>query len=264
MIFHLVDLSHTLNKSNEDPSDGSPRCTWTFCSSNDLIVCKIRQHVPECAIGLGDFCGLCTERFPLLPFPCRLPSSFLPPSSPSSCSVPHSVSFVSRICVKRSKSVEGVREGVAGPQVSPPISRSQSQKNQNHVLVSLTPASLPRFSHLHNNLLTMSSNAAAAPSAKTVLSLYRSYLRVINQWPADPIRPTRNLKTALRSQVSESFRSPITGTNTDAFASRVHDAQIQLEALQRLTRNEFKQKVWDAFETCSSHREGREVKRLFD
>ncbi|KAK3814363.1 MAG: hypothetical protein J3Q66DRAFT_36298 [Benniella sp.] len=88
----------------------------------------------------------------------------------------------------------------------------------------------------------MSSNVAAAPSAKTVLSLYRSYLRVINKWPSDPIRPTRNLKTALRSQVSESFRSPVTGTDVDTFASRVQDAQVQLEALQRLTLNEFKQK----------------------
>ncbi|KAG0237698.1 hypothetical protein B0O80DRAFT_501813 [Mortierella sp. GBAus27b] len=84
----------------------------------------------------------------------------------------------------------------------------------------------------------MSSNTA---SSKTVLSLYRSYLRVIHQWPADPIRPTRNLKTALRSQVSESFRSPITGTTSD-LTTRIQDAQVQLEALQRLTRNEFKQK----------------------
>ncbi|KAF9365195.1 hypothetical protein BGX34_010999 [Mortierella sp. NVP85] len=88
----------------------------------------------------------------------------------------------------------------------------------------------------------MSSNVAAAPSAKTVLSLYRSYLRVINKWPSDPIRPTRNLKTALRSQVSESFRSPVTGADINTFASRVQDARVQLEALQRLTLNEFKQK----------------------
>ncbi|KAG0365274.1 hypothetical protein BC939DRAFT_268298 [Gamsiella multidivaricata] len=88
----------------------------------------------------------------------------------------------------------------------------------------------------------MSSTAAAAPSARTVVNLYRSYLRVINQWPADPIRPTRNMKTALRSQVTESFRSPITGANNDTLASRIADARVQLEALQKITRNEFKQK----------------------
>ncbi|KAF9436474.1 hypothetical protein BGZ76_003905 [Entomortierella beljakovae] len=79
-------------------------------------------------------------------------------------------------------------------------------------------------------------------SAKTVVSLYRSYLKVINKWPADPIRPTRNMKTALRSQITESFRNPVTGTNNNTVPARIHDAQIQLEALKKITNNEFKQK----------------------
>ncbi|KAG0008795.1 hypothetical protein BGZ80_003046 [Entomortierella chlamydospora] len=85
-------------------------------------------------------------------------------------------------------------------------------------------------------------SSAATPSTKTIVSLYRSYLRVINKWPADPIRPTRNMKTALRSQVTESFRSPITGANNDTLSAKIADAKIQLEALQKITHNEFKQK----------------------
>ncbi|KAF9548898.1 hypothetical protein EC957_005250 [Mortierella hygrophila] len=85
---------------------------------------------------------------------------------------------------------------------------------------------------------------ASTAAQQSVPSLYRSFLRVINKWPADPIRPTRNMKTALRSQVTESFRSPLTtGTgNQDTLASRIKDAQAQLEALQKITHNEFKQK----------------------
>ncbi|KAF9122670.1 hypothetical protein BGW39_009578 [Mortierella sp. 14UC] len=81
-----------------------------------------------------------------------------------------------------------------------------------------------------------------ASTQQSVPTLYRSFLRVINKWPADPIRPTRNMKTALRSQVTESFRSPFAPGGQDTLASRVQDAQVQLEALQKITRNEFKHK----------------------
>ncbi|KAF9930761.1 hypothetical protein FBU30_011297 [Linnemannia zychae] len=80
-----------------------------------------------------------------------------------------------------------------------------------------------------------------ASTQQSVPSLYRSFLRIINKWPTDPIRPTRNMKTALRSQVTESFRSPLAG-GQDTLASRINDANIQLEALQKITRNEFKHK----------------------
>ncbi|KAK3835992.1 MAG: hypothetical protein JOS17DRAFT_735729 [Linnemannia elongata] len=85
---------------------------------------------------------------------------------------------------------------------------------------------------------------ASTTAHQSVPSLYRSFLRVINKWPADPIRPTRNMKTALRSQVTESFRSPLSvgAGSQDTLASRIKDAQVQLEALQKITNNEFKQK----------------------
>ncbi|KAF9947695.1 hypothetical protein BGZ70_002553 [Mortierella alpina] len=51
------------------------------------------------------------------------------------------------------------------------------------------------------------------------------------------------MKTALRSQVTETFRSPLApGANQDTLAARIKDAQVQLEALQKITNNEFKQK----------------------
>ncbi|KAG0210309.1 hypothetical protein BGX28_009465 [Mortierella sp. GBA30] len=82
----------------------------------------------------------------------------------------------------------------------------------------------------------------SSPS-QSIPSLYRAYLRVINKWPADPIRPTRNMKTALRSQVTESFRSPLNpGDSNNTLAYRIKDAQVQLEALQKITQNEYKQK----------------------
>ncbi|KAF9385655.1 hypothetical protein CPB97_004625 [Podila verticillata] len=86
----------------------------------------------------------------------------------------------------------------------------------------------------------MSSSQLTAESTRTIVHLYRAYLRVITKWPADPIRPTRNMKTALRSQVTESFRS--LNKQDSSVAQRIADAQVQLQALQKITRNEFKQK----------------------
>jgi hypothetical protein len=88
----------------------------------------------------------------------------------------------------------------------------------------------------------MSSSQLTAESTRTIVHLYRAYLRVITKWPADPIRPTRNMKTALRSQVTESFRS-LNNQTDSSVAQRIADAQVQLQALQKITRNEFKQKV---------------------
>lgn len=87
----------------------------------------------------------------------------------------------------------------------------------------------------------MSSSQLTAESTRTIVHLYRAYLRVIAKWPADPIRPTRNMKTALRSQVTDSFRS--LNNQDSSVAQRIADAQVQLQALQKITRNEFKQKV---------------------
>ncbi|KAG0086632.1 hypothetical protein BGZ93_011408 [Podila epicladia] len=87
----------------------------------------------------------------------------------------------------------------------------------------------------------MSSSQLTTESTRTIVHLYRAYLRVISKWPADPIRPTRNMKTALRSQVTESFRSLNNQADTSV-AQRIADAQVQLQALQKITRNEFKQK----------------------
>ncbi|KAG0295751.1 hypothetical protein BGZ98_001241 [Dissophora globulifera] len=78
-------------------------------------------------------------------------------------------------------------------------------------------------------------SSSVAPSSKAVVGLYRSYLRVISQWPADPIRPTRNMKTALRSQVTDAFRAPVA---TNELPARIQDAERQLAALQQITHND--------------------------
>lgn len=102
------------------------------------------------------------------------------------------------------------------------------------ILISLT------IIHIHTHI--MSSSQLTAESTRTIVHLYRAYMRVIAKWPADPIRPTRNMKTALRSQVTESFRS-LNNQTDSSVAQRIADAQVQLQALQKITRNEFKQKV---------------------
>ncbi|KAF9971328.1 hypothetical protein BGZ73_005751 [Actinomortierella ambigua] len=82
---------------------------------------------------------------------------------------------------------------------------------------------------------------SSQPTQQAIVHLYRSYLRVVNKWPTDHIRPNRNLKTALRSQVDESFRST-TPLSADTLAARLQDGQRQLDALKRIANNEFKQK----------------------
>ncbi|KAF9113612.1 hypothetical protein BGX27_001202 [Mortierella sp. AM989] len=76
-------------------------------------------------------------------------------------------------------------------------------------------------------------------SSTPVVTLYRAFLRVINKWPADPIRPTRNMKTALKSQLTEAFRNP---NNNLSLPARIADAHLQLDALKTITNNHFKQK----------------------
>ncbi|KAF9582424.1 hypothetical protein BGW38_000228 [Lunasporangiospora selenospora] len=87
----------------------------------------------------------------------------------------------------------------------------------------------------------MSTSVSSSQSA-TLIRLYRGYLRVISQWPSDPIRPTRNLKTALRSQVYESFHAPASAGANETLASRIADGERQLEALQKICRSDFKHK----------------------
>lgn len=71
-----------------------------------------------------------------------------------------------------------------------------------------------------------------------VQSLYRSYLRLIADWPADLVRPNRDMKKVLTARVQEMFRQ------TDHAQVDVAEARRQLDALERLLANEFKEKVY--------------------
>lgn len=72
-----------------------------------------------------------------------------------------------------------------------------------------------------------------------IQSLYRSFLKVIQKWPADKVRPTRDLKQVLTTRVEETFRKPLANEATLDFAQ----AERELFALEKLLNNEFKEKV---------------------
>ncbi|CAO3629592.1 unnamed protein product [Cunninghamella blakesleeana] len=74
---------------------------------------------------------------------------------------------------------------------------------------------------------------------KEVQNLYRSYLRLIRDWPADKVRPNRDMKQILTTRVEETFRKPLQNEN-EPFD--IEEAKKQLDALERLLDNEFKQK----------------------
>ncbi|CAO3594725.1 unnamed protein product [Absidia cylindrospora] len=70
-------------------------------------------------------------------------------------------------------------------------------------------------------------------------TLYRNYLRLVRDWPADKVRPNRDMKQILTTRVEETFRKPLQNDNEPFdFA----EAKKQLDALERLLDNEFKEK----------------------
>ena len=66
--------------------------------------------------------------------------------------------------------------------------------------------------------------------------LYRSFLKVIQKWPVDKVRPTRDLKQVLTTRVEETFRNE----STVDFVQ----AEKELAALNMLLDNQFKDKVY--------------------
>lgn len=72
-------------------------------------------------------------------------------------------------------------------------------------------------------------------SAKEIQPLYRSFLKVVEKWPVDKVRPNRDLKQIITTRVEENFRNESTLDITRA--------QKELFALEKLLNNDFKQKV---------------------
>jgi hypothetical protein len=77
----------------------------------------------------------------------------------------------------------------------------------------------------------------SAPTRQEIYSLYRSYLRIVREWPEDKIRPNRGMKQILTKRVEETFRVP----NTETID--IEKAHKELDALESLLDNKFKEKV---------------------
>ncbi|CAG8443956.1 12150_t:CDS:2 [Funneliformis caledonium] len=75
-----------------------------------------------------------------------------------------------------------------------------------------------------------------------ILSLYRGFLRIIENWPNDLLRPNRNLKQVLHLRVTEGFRQNIVVKDQNIYNDLVLHAEKELNALRRLEENEFKEK----------------------
>lgn len=76
-------------------------------------------------------------------------------------------------------------------------------------------------------------------ASNEIQPLYRSFLKVIQKWPADKVRPTRDLKQVLTTRVEETFKKPLANEATLDFTK----AKQELEALEKLLHSEFKEKV---------------------
>ncbi|KAI9476466.1 MAG: hypothetical protein EXX96DRAFT_620910 [Benjaminiella poitrasii] len=75
-------------------------------------------------------------------------------------------------------------------------------------------------------------------SAHEIQSLYRSFLRVVQKWPVDKVRPKRDLKQILSTRVEETFRKPLVNQEKLDMAQ----ARRDLVSLEKLLDNEFKEK----------------------
>jgi hypothetical protein len=77
------------------------------------------------------------------------------------------------------------------------------------------------------------------PTRQEIHSLYRSYIRIIREWPEDKVRPTRGMKQILEKRVEEQFRTSNPGETLD-----LEVARKELNALECLLDNTFKDKVF--------------------
>lgn len=84
-----------------------------------------------------------------------------------------------------------------------------------------------------------------------IQALYRSYLRLVRDWPADKVRPERDMKQVLAQRVEETFRRPLENEH-EPFD--VASAKRQLVALEKLLNNEFKNKVLFSKRRSSKHK----------
>jgi hypothetical protein len=78
----------------------------------------------------------------------------------------------------------------------------------------------------------------STPTRQEILSLYRSYMRIVKEWPSDKVRPNRGMKQILEKRVEETFRA----SNPESI--NIENARKELDALESLLDNKFKDKVF--------------------
>jgi hypothetical protein len=77
----------------------------------------------------------------------------------------------------------------------------------------------------------------STPTRQEIISLYRSYMRIVREWPSDKVRPNRGMKQILEKRVEETFRA----SNPESI--NMEKARKELDALESLLDNKFKDKV---------------------
>ncbi|KAI8362765.1 NADH ubiquinone oxidoreductase subunit NDUFA12-domain-containing protein [Blakeslea trispora] len=102
----------------------------------------------------------------------------------------------------------------------------------------------PNFSGTRKNFKTYSTTA----SKQEILALYRSYMRIVRDWPEDKVRPNRGMKQVLEKRVEETFRT----AHPDIHLEK---AKKELESLESLLDNTFKEKypISEKILTPASH-----------
>lgn len=78
------------------------------------------------------------------------------------------------------------------------------------------------------------------PSRQEIHSLYRSYIRIVREWPEDKVRHNRGMKQILAKKVEETFRTPNAVIDLNI-------ARKELQSLEFLLDNTFKDKVTSRF-----------------
>ncbi|OBZ84849.1 hypothetical protein A0J61_07101 [Choanephora cucurbitarum] len=75
----------------------------------------------------------------------------------------------------------------------------------------------------------------STPARQEIIALYRSYMRIVRDWPEDKVRPNRGMKQVLEKRVEETFRT----AHPDIHLEK---AKKELESLELLLENTFKEK----------------------
>ncbi|KAG9304988.1 hypothetical protein G9A89_007391 [Geosiphon pyriformis] len=80
------------------------------------------------------------------------------------------------------------------------------------------------------------------PSHIKTIHIYRSFLRIAQNWPKDYLRPRSQIKEAIQQRVTQSFRKNKLAQDPEILNTLFQEAEQELKALGRLMANEYKNK----------------------